>query len=229
MRILLVEDDVELCDAEKYHLVREGYEVDTCHDGEDALHWIRQNAYELIILDRMLPTMDGISILGKMRSEGLYTPVLMVTALDGVGERVTGLDAGADDYLVKPFAVEELMARVRSLSRRSPQFESMERLIYGDVTMDISRQYLQKSGSSVALSKRETQLIALLMRNGSQVLPRTVLLARVWGPDTPVEEGNLDSYIHFLRTKLKTVGSTLQIKTIRAVGYQLLKGEDQPC
>lgn len=229
MRILLVEDDVSLCDAVKYHLVREGYDVDACHDGEDALHWIRQHAYELVILDRMLPSLDGIGILGKMRSEGLHIPVLMVTALDGVGERVAGLDAGADDYLVKPFAVEELMARVRSLSRRSPQFESNQRLCYGDVTMDLSRQYLQKTTGSVALSKREAQLLAVLMRNGSQVLPRAVLFARVWGPDAPVEEGNLDSYIHFLRAKLKAVGSTLQIKTIRSVGYQLQKGEERPC
>jgi len=221
----MVEDDAALCDAVIYHLKREGYEADFCHDGEEALYNIRQNAYDLVILDRMLPSMDGISILGKMRSEGFQTPVLMVTALDGIGERVTGLDAGADDYLVKPFAMEELMARVRSLSRRAPRLEDTQLVNYGDVSLDISRQYLSRGENSVTLSKREAQLMAVLMRGGSQTLPRSVLLARVWGPDVPVEEGNLDSYIHFLRSKLKKIGSTTQIKTIRSVGYQLHKGE----
>lgn len=229
MRILLVEDDAALCDAVKYHLLREGYEVGVCHDGEDALYLIRQNAYDLIILDRMLPGLDGIGILRKMRLDGLNTPVLMVTAMDGIGERVTGLDAGADDYLVKPFAVEELMARVRSLSRRPPQLENVQMVSCGDATLDISRQHLYCTGNSVALSKRETQLMEVLMRNGSQVLSRSILLARVWGPDLPVEDGNLDSYIHFLRVKLKKIGSSLQIKTIRSVGYQLHKGEERLC
>lgn len=220
----MVEDDAALCDAILYHLKREGYEANSCHDGEEALFHIRQNAYDLVILDRMLPSLDGISILGKMRSEGLHTPVLMVTALDGIGERVTGLDAGADDYLVKPFAVEELMARVRSLSRRPPQLENTQHVSYGDVDLDLSRQYLVRGDNSVTLSKREVQLMAVLMRGGSQALPRSVLLARVWGSNVPVEDGNLDSYIHFLRSKLKKLGSTLQIKTIRSVGYQLHKG-----
>jgi len=225
MRILMVEDDAALCDAVLYHIRREGYEADSCQDGEEALYHIRQNAYDLVILDRMLPSLDGISVLGKMRREGLHTPVLMVTALDGIGERVTGLDAGADDYLVKPFAVEELMARVRSLSRRPTRLESTRLVSCGDVELDISRQYLYRQGDSVMLSRREAQLMAVLMRGGLQVLTRGVLLARVWGSDAPVENGNLDSYIHFLRAKLKKVGSTLQIKTIRSVGYQLHKGE----
>lgn len=224
MRVLMVEDDAALCDAVLYHLRREGYEAISCYDGEESLYHIRQNAYDLIILDRMLPSLDGISILGKMRSEGFHTPVLMVTALDGIGERVTGLDAGADDYLVKPFAMEELMARVRSISRRPPQLENTQLVSCGDVELDLSRQYLYRQQISVMLSKRETQLMSVLMRGGSQVLSREVLLARVWGPDVPVENGNLDSYIHFLRSKLKKVGSTLQIKTIRSVGYQLHKG-----
>lgn len=225
MRILLVEDDAALCDAVAYHLEHEGYEADCCHDGEEALYQIRLNAYDLIILDRMLPSLDGIGILRKMRREGLHTPVLMVTALDGVGERVTGLDAGADDYLVKPFAVEELMARVRSLSRRPPRLENTRVISCGSVELDVSRQYLGGTEGGVTLSKREAQLMEALMRSGSRATPRELLLARVWGPEIPVEDGNLDSYIHFLRVKLKKIGSPLKIKTIRSVGYQLYEGE----
>lgn len=225
MRILLVEDDLALCEAMRYHLAGEGYEVDCCHDGEDALVWAAQQAHSLILLDRMLPGLDGIGVLHRLRAGGNGVPVLMVTALDGVGERVTGLDAGADDYLVKPFAVEELLARVRSLSRRPAAWESIQLLEWGDLSLDTARHLLQKQPKSISLSKREAQLLEVLLRDPQTVIPRGVLFARVWGPDAPVEEANLDNYIHFLRKRLKSVGSRITIKTVRSVGYCLQMGE----
>lgn len=226
MRILLVEDDEALSEAMSYHLRMEGYEVDCCDDGGDALRWLKQRAHNLVVLDRMLPSMDGIQLLRHLRTAGDGIPVLMVTALDGIGERVTGLDAGADDYLVKPFAVEELLARVRSLGRRPANWESTDRVNWGDIILDVERCLILKGQKSVSLSKRENQLLETLLRDPCTILPRSVLFSRVWGPDAPVEEANLDNYIHFLRKRLKTVDSKIRIKTIRSVGYCLEYGED---
>ena len=128
MRILMVEDDETLCEAVAYRLEREGFTVDVCHDGDDALRWIRQQAHDLVLLDRMLPTVSGTDVLRRMRAEGIAVPVLMVTALDAVSDRVAGLDAGADDYLSKPFAPEELLARIRAMARRPRRWESAARL-----------------------------------------------------------------------------------------------------
>ncbi|MEF9960762.1 MAG: response regulator transcription factor [Niameybacter sp.] len=221
MRILFVEDDQTLCDAVSFHLINEGYLVDVCYDGADALYFIRQEAYDLILLDRMLPSLDGLALLKRIRALSISTPIILVTALDGVGDRITGLDAGADDYLVKPYAIAELSARIRALSRRPTQWESLNHLGYGDITLDLAGQSLKGPSHSCSLSKRESQLAEVLLKNPGQTLPRAMILARIWGPDADVEEGNLDSYIHFLRRRLHTIGSTLQIKTVRSVGYTL--------
>jgi DNA-binding response OmpR family regulator len=221
MRILLVEDDLDLCEAMRVHLTREGCEVDCCHDGEDALRWLDQQAHSLVILDRMLPGLDGVSVLKKLRDTGSGVPVLMVTALDGVGDRVTGLDAGADDYLVKPFAVEELLARVRSLGRRPVAWGVSTDVTYGDLALDSGRHRLSRAGKNLTLSKREAQLLEILMKSPDTVMPRPVLFARVWGPDAPVEEANLDNYVHFLRKRLSELGSDVKIRTVRSVGYTL--------
>ncbi|MCI8623480.1 MAG: response regulator transcription factor [Provencibacterium sp.] len=226
MRILMVEDNEELCEAVSFQLKKEGYTVDVCHDGDDGLHWAKQQAHDLILLDRMLPRMDGLELLGRIRSQGIVTPVLMVTALDGIGDRVDGLDAGADDYLVKPFAIEELLARIRAMGRRPRGWESGSVLHYGDVEFDPMEKVLRGALDSCSLSKRESDLFEVFFKNPAQTLPRSVLLYHVWGPDAGVEEGNLDNYIHFLRRRLKAVGSGLQIKTVRGVGYRL--EENQP-
>lgn len=221
MRILMIEDDLELCEAIRFELEREGMTVDICNDGDDGLRWARQQAHDLILLDRMLPIMDGLTVLGKLRMEGNTTPVLMVTALGTVGQRVEGLDCGADDYLVKPFATEELLARIRAMCRRPRQWESVDVMEYGDVSFDSAKRLLCGEKGECSLSRREGDLMEVLLKNPTQTLPRPVLLSRVWGPDAEVEEGNLDNYIHFLRRRLKTVGSALQIKTVRGVGYRL--------
>ena len=226
MRILMIEDDEDLCAAVDIHLKKQGYVVDYAHTGDDGLHFALQNAYDLVLLDRMLPELDGIGVVAALRKKGLTTPVLMLTALDGIGHRVEGLDAGADDYLAKPFATEELLARIRALSRRPQQWESTSRLTAGDVELDLELATLRGPAGACSLSRREAQLLELLLRNAAQTLTREVLLARIWGPDAPVEDGNLDNYIHFLRRRLNTVGSAVKIVTARAVGYGL---EVPPC
>ena len=221
MRILMVEDDPGLCEAVSFQLEQKGVTVDVCQNGEDGLHWARQQAYDLILLDRMLPGLDGLSVLRSLRQEGIVTPVVLVTALGEVSQRVEGLDAGADDYLVKPFAAEELMARSRAMSRRPRQWESSQIIRLGDVVFDREQKTLEKEGQSCTLSRRESELMEMLLKNPSQILPRGLLLSRVWGPEAEVEEGNLDNYIHFLRRRLRSVGSALEIRTVRGVGYQL--------
>ena len=226
MRILMVEDDQALCAAVDIHLRQQGYTVDYAHTGEDGLHFALQNAYDLILMDRMLPELDGLEAVRTLRSRGVSTPVLMLTALDGVPDRVDGLDAGADDYLAKPFAAEELLARIRALSRRPRQWESTSRLSAGDLELDTELAALRGPAGACSLSRREKQLLELFLRNAGQTLTRELLLSRVWGPDAPVEDGNLDNYIHFLRRRLRTVGSAVRLATVRSVGYRLEVG---PC
>lgn len=221
MRILLVEDDLELCKFMGFWLEQKGYSADICQNGEEAFPYLGRQVYNVVILDRMLPGMDGIRILQRMRRQGITTPVIMVTALGTVEDRISGLDAGADDYLVKPFAPEELFARIRALERRPVQMELNRQLAFGDVEVNLSSRVLWKEDKKVELSKKEMDLLEFLIRNKGQVLTRELLLNRVWGLNSEVEEGNLDNYIYFLRRRLKQVGSSVNIKTVRSVGYSL--------
>ena len=221
MRILIVEDDIKLCESMKYQLEKEDFTVDACHDGEDGLFFIREQVHDLVLLDRMLPAMDGLSVLKQMRKEEITTPVIFITALGTLDDKVTGLDCGADDYIVKPFAFQELMARIRCIRRRPPSWDDSRLLSLGDITYDPEQKKLTGKETSCSLSKREGDLLEVFLRNPGQTLPRNTLLLRVWGPDTDVEEGNLDNYIHFLRRRLKTVCSQLSLKTVRGIGYCL--------
>jgi DNA-binding response OmpR family regulator len=221
LQVLLVEDDKSLSMAVVYLLKKEGFEVTACMDGTSGLEALEAGHFDLILLDRMLPGMDGVSILHKLRAKNDPTPVLMLTAMDGICDRVTGLDAGADDYLVKPFAMAELNARVRALLRRPQQWNPQYMLNVGDVVFDTERSTLTCESVSVTLSRTESKLMGILMRNPNQILPRDVLLDRVWGCNI-VEDGNLDIYICFLRKHLDLVKSRLKIKTARGIGYQLV-------
>lgn len=221
MRILICEDDRDLAAAVEAELCRVGYAVDCAYTGGDGLHFALQNAYDLILLDRMLPERDGVSVLKKLRSEGMNTPVLMVTARGSVGDRVEGLDAGADDYLVKPFAPPELLARIRALLRRPKQWESTARLSFCGLELDAELCTLRGPNGACTLSRREARLLEIFLRNAGQTMTRELLLARVWGPDAPVEDGNLDNYIHFLRRRLDAAGSSARLVTVRGVGYRL--------
>lgn len=222
MRILLIEDDKKLNEALCYALRQEGYEVDTCLDGEDGLYYMETGTADLVLLDRMLPGMDGAELLRLRRKAGDTTPVLMLTAMGTLSDRITGLDMGADDYLVKPFAMEELMARIRSLSRRGAGFHvASSELSYEDLTLSESSCQLTGPGGECTLSRRECGLLAALLRHPRQTLGRNQLLLSVWGPDTEVEDGNLDNYIFFLRKRLRSLNSKVTIQTVRGVGYRL--------
>lgn len=221
MRILLAEDDKKLNENLVYGLTQAGFIVDSCFDGEDALFYGEQDIYDVILLDRMLPCMQGTDVLMSLRQKGITTPVILITALGTLSDKVEGLDLGADDYLVKPFAQEELLARIRCVTRRPRRIVDKEAVLLSDISWFPAENRLTGPTSSCTLSKREAALLETFLGSGSATLPRSLLLMKVWGPDSDVEEGNLDNYIHFLRRRLKTVGSVLTIRTIRGVGYSL--------
>lgn len=222
MNILMIEDDKELCEAVSFRLEQEGFSVTACHDGEEGLYYMQESPFDLVILDRMLPHMNGIEVLKEARSRQIKTPVLMLTALGELNDRLTGLNGGADDYMVKPFAFEELLARIRCLLRRPAVYQdSVKSISLGDVSFVPETRTLSSREKTCTLSSREGELMEVFLRNPGQTLPRQLLLSRVWGLEADVEEGNLDNYIHFLRRRLKTVESTLQIRTVRGIGYQL--------
>lgn len=223
MRILLAEDDEKLNETLVYGLTRAGFDVDACFDGEDALFYGEQNIYDVILLDRMLPRMEGCDVLATLREKGICAPVILITALGTLSDKVEGLDMGADDYLVKPFALEELLARIRCVTRRPHRIVDEETLTLSDIAWRPVENRLTGPAGSCTLSKREAALLEAFLKGGSVTLSRSLLLLKVWGPDSDVEEGNLDNYIHFLRRRLKTVGSSLTIKTVRGIGYALVK------
>ncbi len=221
MRILLIEDDQKLCKSLRFQLEKEHFDVDLCHDGEEGLFLLKEQAHDLVLLDRMLPGMDGLTVLRSARKAGIATPIILVTALGELHDKVTGLDFGADDYIVKPFAFEELMARIRCIFRRPVGLQKTDLLSFGDITYEPEHLLLYKGEHHCTLSKREGNLLEFFLHNPGQVLVRGTILARVWGTDSDVEEGNLDNYIHFLRRRLKAVDSSLNLKTVRGVGYCL--------
>ena len=222
MNILMIEDDKELCDAVSFRLEQDGFSITACHDGEEGLYYMQESPFDLVILDRMLPHMNGIEVLKEARTRQIRTPILMLTALGELDDRLTGLNGGADDYMVKPFAFEELLARIRCLLRRPAVYQdSVKSISLGDVSFVPETRTLSSWEKTCTLSSREGELMEVFLRNPGQTLPRQLLLSRVWGLEADVEEGNLDNYIHFLRRRLKTVESTLQIRTVRGVGYQL--------
>ena len=222
MNILMIEDDRELCTAVSFRLEQEGFSVTVCHDGEEGLYYMQESPFDLVILDRMLPHMNGIEVLKEARSRQIKTPVLMLTALGELDDRLAGLNGGADDYMVKPFAFEELLARIQCLLRRPAVYQDSVKFIsLADVSFVPKTRTLSSHEKTCTLSSREVELMEVFLRNPGQTLPRQLLLSRVWGLEADVEEGNLDNYIHFLRRRLKAVESTLQLRTVRGVGYQL--------
>ena len=221
MRILLVEDDEKLNQSLAFQLEAEGFMTDSCRDGEEALYYIGEHIHDLILLDRMLPGLSGTQVLQRMREDGNQTPVILITALGTLDDKVTGLDLGADDYLVKPFAFEELMARIRCVTRRPRKLQLSEQLSLGNITYQTKEKLLTGPEKSCSVSGREGALLETSLRSPGQTLSRTVLLTKVWGMDSDVENGNLDNYIHFLRRRLKTVGSSVRIQTVRGIGYRL--------
>ena len=219
MRLLLIEDEERLADALAFILRKQNYGVDLAFDGETGQEMAECDAYDLILLDRMLPRKEGLAVLKDLRRQGIITPVLLLTAKDTISDRVEGLDAGADDYLVKPFATEELLARIRALARRPTQQLLSEKLQVGEVLLDPSHSEVMIGETTIKLTLKEASLLELLMRNSGQVITKEQILNRVWGVDSDVEMGNVEIYIHYLRKKLKT--KTVQIETVRGLGYSL--------
>jgi DNA-binding response OmpR family regulator len=221
MKLLLVDDELKLVNALSHLLKKGGYSVDTATDGETGLEMALVGCYDLIILDWMLPGRDGLSIIKELRSQGSDQPVLFLTAKDTLENRVQGLDAGADDYLVKPFSTEELLARIRALSRRKGKELISKTIKVAGLTLDPLKGEVYKGDEVIQLTVKEALLLELLMRNHGQVVTKEVIFDRVWGYYSKTEFGNIDLYIHYLRKKL----NTSHIRTVRGIGY-LLKDED---
>ena len=222
MRLLIVEDEVRLADTLRQLLNRQGYTADVYYDGVSGLDNATTGIYDLMVLDVMLPGMNGFQVVKKLREAGVATPVLMLTAKSDVGDRIHGLDCGADYYLTKPFEPEELLACVRTLLRRSGgQLQESDTLTWGDLSLERTTFTLSCAEREVRLSRREYDLMELLMRNGNQVVTKEQMLVKVWGYDSQAEDNNVEVYISFLRRKLNHLHSTVKIKTLRMLGYCL--------
>lgn len=224
-KLLLIEDDFTLAAGLDYLLSGEGFDVNVAHDAPHGLELAMKHDYDIIICDRMLPGMDGLDILKQLTAEGRQTKFLFLTAKDTVSDRVEGLDAGAEDYISKPFSSQELLARIRVLLRRASENNQMLSLSFGDLEMQAgdNRMYRRIDGSDeeivAALTPKESQLIQLFFRNPEKVLDRKFILEQVWGTTHYIEENNIDICVHYLRQKITNLGSTVMIRTVRGVGY----------
>ena len=227
MKILVVDDEQPVRESLRRSLRFNGYDVLTASDGLEAVEAVRSENPELLILDVMMPNMDGLEVCRTLRSEGWDRPILVLTARDGVSDRVAGLDAGADDYLPKPFALEELLARVRSLVRRASadsiaaEAPVESKLSFEDLELDADTREVSRGGRSISLTRTEFSLLPLLMENPRKVLSRSKILEEVWGYDFPTSGNALEVYIGYLRKKTEGDGDSRLIHTVRGVGYVL--------
>jgi two-component system response regulator MprA len=221
VKILVVDDERAVRDSLRRALELEGYEIDLAADGAEALAKLGDGAEpDAMILDVLMPGTDGLEVCRRIRREGSRLPVLMLTARAEVGDRVAGLDAGADDYLTKPFALEELLARVRALLRRTHD-ETQEKLVFSDLELDPGTREVRRGGDPIELTRTEFSLLELFLRNPRQVLTRSVIFERVWGYDFGFGSNSLDVYIGYLRRKTEAGGKPRLIQTVRGVGYAL--------
>ena len=223
MRVLIVEDEINLAETLREMLKQNRFDSDIAPDGEVGLAYAKENAYDLIILDVMLPKRSGFSVVEELRNGGSATPVLMLTAKSSVEDYVHGLDLGADYYLTKPFEMQELLACVRALVRRRGEVV-MDGLTFGDLTLNKSTCELECGSRSIRLGKKEFSIMHILMMNGSVVVSKEELLKRAWGVDSDAEDNNVEVYISFLRKKLRFLHTNVQIETLRKFGYKLVGG-----
>lgn len=222
-QLLVAEDDPEIRQALERILRYEGYEVESVNDGAAALEALSNGSYDAVVLDVMMPFVDGLAVCSRMRERGDRTPVLMLTARHEVSDRVAGLDAGADDYVVKPFELDELLARVRVMLRRT-EAAVEEVLRSGDVTLDPQRREVRAGDRQVELTRTEFAILELLMRNDGIVLQRSVMYDRIWGYDFGDSSRSLDVHIGYLRRKLEEDGSPRMIETVRGIGFVIRSG-----
>lgn len=221
MRLLLVEDEVKLLEILRQGLEEQAYAVDTADNGLDALHWALNFEYDVIILDIMLPERDGLEVCRELRNKRIITPILMLTARDTVDDRVTGLDSGADDYLVKPFAFKELLARIRALARRDTVHKSTT-LVVGDLTLDTLTYQARRGEDTIELTAKEYRLLEFLMLHPHQILSRAVIAEHLWSYDDTPDSNVVDVFIRYLRRKIDDPYEEKAIRTIRGAGYQLV-------
>jgi DNA-binding response OmpR family regulator len=224
MRLLIVEDERGIASALRQGLSESGYAVDVARDGVEARDYVLATTYDIILLDILLPKLDGLSLLRDLRARGLAMPILLLTARDAVDDRVAGLDAGADDYLVKPFSFSELLARIRALLRR-PILKTTNRLTAGDIAMDLSARSVTRGAQAVVLTPREFAMLEYLLRHPGQALSRSQIAERVWSFEFQGETNIVDVYVGYLRRKLDRAGEPSNIETLRGYGYRL---RDEP-
>jgi len=222
MKILLVEDNVQLNKALTTILKRNSYLVDSASDGEEALLFLKDYKYDVIILDIMMPKVDGLEVLRRARREGIQTPIILLTAKSTVEDKITGLDLGADDYLPKPFSMEELLARVRALSRRkSTEIKTNKEINYADLVIDENNSSVKCGNNSVQLSQKEMQILMLLVENKGNVVSLDTITRSAWDIESYSTNENVWVFISYLRKKLESIGSKTKIKSIRYQGYYL--------
>jgi DNA-binding response OmpR family regulator len=220
MRVLVVEDEPAIADFVVRGLTEHGYAVDRAADGASALDFLAAGTFDVVVLDVMLPGVDGLEVCRRMRAQGIRTPVLMLTARDAIEDRVRGLDTGADDYLVKPFAFEELVARVRALSRREPAVAGPV-LRLSDLELDTTTRQARRGGAPITLTTKEYALLEYLMRNPNRVLTRTMISERVWNYDSFSVANVIDVYVGHLRRKIDDGADVKLIHTVRGAGYKI--------
>jgi DNA-binding response OmpR family regulator len=226
MNILVVEDNLNLANSIKDLLIENKYTVDVIFNGEEGLYYGKQDIYDLIIMDVMLPVYDGYTIVKQLRTFGIATPILMLTAKSELDDKVIGLDSGADDYMTKPFSTKELLARIRALSRRKSDIVT-ENLSIGDIMLDLSTSELSCHEKTTKLSHTEYQLLEFLINNKTTTLSKEQLIIKVWGYDSNAVENNVEVYVSFLRKKLKFLKSNVVIRNIRKLGYRIEANDDQ--
>lgn len=219
MKLLVIEDEMQLADALSELLKRNMYSVDVFYNGIDGLDNALTGIYDCILLDIMLPGMNGIEVLRNLRAEKINTPVLLLTAKSEIDDKINGLDCGADDYLTKPFVTGELLARLRALTRRKGEIVDENRLEYNGLELHKNTCSISCGGSDVKLSLKEYNVMEMLIANPKQILPKERIIEKIWGSESDVEYNNIEVYISFLRKKIASVSANVQIKTARGIGY----------
>ncbi len=220
MRILIVEDEVRLAEALGQIMEEQRYLADLTYNGPDGLEYALTGQYDVIVLDVMLPGMDGLEVARRLREGHISTPILMLTAREEVSDKVAGLDHGADDYMTKPFASEELLARIRALARRQGEVQT-EVLSYADLILNLSTRCLQREEREVRLGFKEFEVLRILIAYPKMVVPKEEIILKVWGAESTAEDNNVEVYVSFLRKKLQFLASKVTIRTVRKVGYYL--------
>lgn len=221
MRLLLVEDEKQLSEALQQILIRNKYSIDAVYNGDEGLDYALTGVYDVIILDIMLPKLNGLEILKMIRKRKISTPVILLTAKGSVEDKILGLDSGADDYLPKPFSPDELLARLRALTRRNGDFINENILEFSDIRLNLSTYDMEVNDNSITLTQKEFEILKYFMQRPKLVVSKDDLITKLWGFDSNVEHNNIEVYISFLRKKLAYVESDVKITTIRRVGYRL--------